>query len=49
MIVSRERAGLSSPTFVGEHLRKILNKDDNLKGGEEDDCFKGESRTELLD
>ena len=30
MIVSRERAELSSPTDVGEHLRKILNKEDSL-------------------
>jgi DNA repair protein RadC len=30
MIVSRERAELNSPTDVGEHLRKILNKEDEL-------------------
>ncbi len=30
MIVSRERAELSSPTDVGEHLRKILNQEDSL-------------------
>ena len=30
MIVSRERAELSSSTAVGEHLRKILNQEDSL-------------------
>lgn len=30
MIVSKERAALNSPTAVGEHLRKILKKEDSL-------------------
>jgi len=30
MIVSRERAELSSSTAVGEHLKKILNKEDSI-------------------
>jgi DNA repair protein RadC len=35
MIVSRERAKLNCPIEVGEHLRKILNKEDSLSRDKE--------------
>lgn len=35
MIVSRERASITSPTDVGRHLRKLLDKEDSVSRDQE--------------